>query len=294
MLLTLTLPVLMGCQMLNNRKPQSAGFRGYCSDCLIKGVAKEVENLRKIMRVDHQTPQKQMKSYYEYDREPCSVGYVEGLRYNGDTFYKECLPVSKLPIEYEVHYKGRCAEGYVEGKMFDMNGIGFNSAWKECFHVTVLPTKYEVHIGGSCKEGYVEGKKFNNDFAGSEVDSKECLDLNKLPDKYEVYAHGSCAKGYVEGKAFNNKGFKIIRGSDDYDSKECLLESKLPTKYQVYYHNDCAEGYVEGKILDNNSVFKGDDYDSKVCTKEQQSTSGNKSYFKKSKLPLHKTRQRVL
>ena len=50
MLLTLTLPVLMGCQMLKNRKPQSAGFGRYCSNCLVKNLDKNVEKLRKALQ----------------------------------------------------------------------------------------------------------------------------------------------------------------------------------------------------------------------------------------------------
>ena len=48
-LLTLTLPILMGCQMLKNRKPQSAGFRGYCSNCLLENMDKDIEQLKKVM-----------------------------------------------------------------------------------------------------------------------------------------------------------------------------------------------------------------------------------------------------
>lgn len=50
MLLTLTLPVLMGCQMLKNRKPQSAGSNAYCSDCLVKDIDEDVAKLRDTLQ----------------------------------------------------------------------------------------------------------------------------------------------------------------------------------------------------------------------------------------------------
>ncbi len=46
MLLTLTLPALVGCQMLKNRKPQSAGSTAYCSNCLVEKIDKDVKELR--------------------------------------------------------------------------------------------------------------------------------------------------------------------------------------------------------------------------------------------------------
>lgn len=48
----LLLSVLAGCQILKktNRTPQSAGFRGYCSDCLLKGLDKGIDQLRKTMQ----------------------------------------------------------------------------------------------------------------------------------------------------------------------------------------------------------------------------------------------------
>ncbi len=49
-LFTLTLPVLMGCQMLKNRKPQSAGSTAYCSNCLVEKIDKDIDKLRKTIQ----------------------------------------------------------------------------------------------------------------------------------------------------------------------------------------------------------------------------------------------------
>ncbi len=61
---SLLLLVLMNCQVFKaNRKPQSAGFRGYCPNCLVKSIGKDVKQLQKIIQksnlklVDHQPVQ---------------------------------------------------------------------------------------------------------------------------------------------------------------------------------------------------------------------------------------------
>ena len=48
--LSLLLPSLVGCQMLKNRKPQSAGSNAYCSDCLVKDIDEDVAKLRDTLQ----------------------------------------------------------------------------------------------------------------------------------------------------------------------------------------------------------------------------------------------------
>ena len=46
----LLLPAIVSCQMLKNRKPQLAGFGGYCSNCLVKNLDEDVEKLQNAIQ----------------------------------------------------------------------------------------------------------------------------------------------------------------------------------------------------------------------------------------------------
>ncbi len=46
----LLLPAIVSCQMLKNRKLQSAGFGGYCSNCLVKNLDEDVEKLQNAIQ----------------------------------------------------------------------------------------------------------------------------------------------------------------------------------------------------------------------------------------------------
>ena len=74
-----------------NRKPQSAGFRGYCPNCLVKSIGKDVKQLQKIIQknhlklVDHQPVQtpsidRSSKSSSAWSCEFACEWYERGLR----------------------------------------------------------------------------------------------------------------------------------------------------------------------------------------------------------------------
>lgn len=219
--LPLLILLLTSCQMLHkiNRKPQSAGFRGYCPTCLLEDG--NINQLQKIMQTDHKqlvANREHQKKRYEVDfYEKCAEdkGYVEGkkIKYIGGQYAMECLLKSKLSDKYEVHTEGECATGYVKGRQIK-NFNGLHSI--ECLFENTLPDKYEVYIYGKCTKGYVPGKRliyFLN------FHSMECLLKNKLPDKYEVHTKGECAAGYTPGKKDSYIG--------GYSFIECILSHTI-------------------------------------------------------------------
>lgn len=47
--LLLILSTLVSCQMLKNRKPQSAGSNALCSDCLMEKLDEDIEKIKNAM-----------------------------------------------------------------------------------------------------------------------------------------------------------------------------------------------------------------------------------------------------
>ena len=279
-LLIIYLPLLVllltSCQMLNkaNRKPQSAGFKGYCSTCLVEGINKEVSDLKntaklvfynKVEQLERRKKNKERntRKYTIKIGGKCADGFVEGRRFKYENYLygrngMECLPVNKLYSKYEVSIHGSCAKGYIEGKYFVYKSIYKPvNHYKECHLKSKLPDKYEVHAKGKCAKGYTEGTMFTNKsfLYADEYNSKECFLIDKLPNKYEVHVKGKCAKGYTEGTIFENS----ILGDDYHDSKECISIRN----YIVGIKERCAEGYVEGR-QSNKRVFNRN-YEGKDC-----------------------------
>ena len=257
--LPLLLLMLVGCQMLQktNRKPQSAGSTAYCSNCLVKNVDKNLQELQKALQVNNKLPANLSSEEYSSVpvNEKCPRGYAEGIKYHDERYppssddnfiyfnRMKCLSKDMLShhkYEYYVHTNGKCAKRYVKGKQF--RGTIYRGQAIEsfilCTHKNKLHPVYEVDVYGKCATGYVEGRKRINK---GNYNSMNCIHKDALPgDGYAVHADGECAEGYAEGR---RNGKWVINTS--YAYIDCWHKSKLGNKYDTHADGECAEGYVE-------------------------------------------------
>ncbi len=269
--LPLLILLLAGCQMLQktNRKPQSAGSTAYCSNCLVKNVDKNLQELQKALQVNNKLPANPSSkpSIVEAPiKKKCPKGYVEGITYINeqaispeensiDYNYIKCYLKDILNFSrYYVHAEGKCAEGYVPGKRFHRaiyRGL-LVSGSRLCILKSKLPLIYEVDVYEKCTKGYVEGRKLIND---KNYNSMRCIYRESLPgDHYTVHAKGKCAEGYTEGKKYGKWATNT-----SYDYIDCWHKSKLDDEYEVHAKGKCAEGYVEMATNDPST-------DNKRCT----------------------------
>ena len=272
--LSLLALLLTSCQMLTNRKPQSAGFRGYCPTCLMKNAANDVKNLQKIVQNNKylfRTSKLAPEKYDIYPSQKCSWGYVEGIkkRYEGSNQkYMECLSKkhSLSYYVYQVHIDGNCAEGYVEGRKYNAEYLLYKNLYvyksMVCLSKRFLLNEgddyYYTHLNGKCAAGYVEGRKIKTSSISTHDHLMKCFNKNTLPTEYQVHIDGDCAKEYVEGRRYDNKPDLTV---DDYDSINCLAKKNLPNTYEVHKKGECAEGYKEMTM----NEFFTDGYDFKKC-----------------------------
>ena len=78
-LFTLTLLMLTGCQMLKNRKPQSAGSTAYCSNCLVEKIDTDIDKLQRTIQQSNPSLVK-----YQAVKTPIEVRSVVVFDKNGD------------------------------------------------------------------------------------------------------------------------------------------------------------------------------------------------------------------
>ena len=191
--LPLLVLLLVSCQMLKNgRKPQSAGFGGYCPTCLVEGVDKDLKKIQEVMQINNKQkfiPSLKPPIYKVHPNEKCQKGYTEGIKFSAITadpkyYFMTCLLEDKLFGRYKVHADGKCAEGYVKGRAFysrisrDVDD-GINSRlvkWVDvsilCIPKDKLPDVYEVYVDWKCTEGYTEGRKISYN---KNYDSMTCI-----------------------------------------------------------------------------------------------------------------------
>ncbi len=249
--------LLASCQTLKpNRKPQTAGFRGYCPTCLVKNIDEELGNLQNIMEASHKrlvTHKKKSLSAYSINiAGECAEGYMEGTWGKNKSIEKKyhsklCF-IDKNRALYTVYANKKCKEGYIEGRRYK-NDDDYDS--KKCLLKNKLSNRHTINIAGECEEGYMEGTWRKNKSIEKKYHSKLCF-INQNRALYTVYANKKCKEGYIEGRRYKN--------DDDYDSKKCLLKNKLSNRYTMNIAGECEEGYIEGVLYKND-----DDYDSKKC-----------------------------
>ena len=140
---------LIGCQSFRTgRKPQSAGFSGYCPTCVVENIDKDLAKLNNLVKVDHIT----IASYTTDMVGKCIKGFTVGRFWGASELqdpYKECLNKTALlrKASYLTHTEGKCMEGFTVGRFWKSEANeGFTvdgqflrtNDYKECIRVKPL------------------------------------------------------------------------------------------------------------------------------------------------------------
>ena len=102
----------VGCQSFRaSRKPQSAGFAGYCPTCITENIDKDLAKLSNTVKTSNTV------SYKTDVGAKCAKGFVEGVIVPFVPSYKECLNPKWLvrSNRYYTNVGAKCAKGFVEG-----------------------------------------------------------------------------------------------------------------------------------------------------------------------------------
>ena len=164
----LVLPVLISCQMLKNRKPQSTGSTAYCSNCLMEEVDSDIKDLKKIIKVSNPQLAKNqvvktpvpVRSAVVFNKEGNPVCRVDFSEYPDLVPSALQKPVSDNLVHYtKKHKRGlasvendlpECSGKYLSMlKKIAIDNVVVNSDDKSHIHKTGAATTGRAVIGAS-------------------------------------------------------------------------------------------------------------------------------------------------